>query len=235
MITQIKSTYLVTDDKHRRTFEYWVNGITIPWKYDKTLTFKNSKKSVVTSFYKALGEFLDEIKKNDPKEQGERVIYKWLETKPLEAGMSEWIINHHNWVDYTFVRDDWIIKSFEITEVQDFKNRKDATVYLKQLFGKYKDEYPELFDHKKTPDWSQEGSSKLFPMIYQRATDNDIPYAGWQDSDGEHCWPGRALCAWLPVRVGGNFACVWSSSDDRRADFFSGNEGIARLSVSFKS
>lgn len=185
----------------------------------------------------------------DPTAQSDykTILYKWSETAPLERNMNEWII-YFNGKPYTFVRRAWIEQSFESidmevknfndkdsnkTDEQNFEqNRTDATVYLKQLFGKYKDQYPDLFAND---NWYSIDSTKLFPMIDQRATDNDIPYAGWQRSGGGRCWPGRVLFAWLPVRVAGEFAYVWSDSAGRGADFDRGYGNDAHLSVSFKN
>jgi hypothetical protein len=43
------------------TFIIWDNGISIPWKWDERLWFKNSKKSVVKRFRQALDKFCDEM------------------------------------------------------------------------------------------------------------------------------------------------------------------------------
>ncbi len=58
---------------------------------------------------------------------------------------------------------------------------------------------------------------------------------GWQNSNGNHNWAGNKLYAWLPVRVAGKFAYVWSNSDNKKANFNCGNEDNAHLSVSFST
>ncbi len=158
-------------------------------------------------------------------------IFEWKVQDRLTGTMNEWKLNF-NAKDYTFVRREWIVKSFEQMgmEVKDFKNRTEATVYLKELFADYTDQYPELF--AKTDRYNV-NNSEIFPIINQWAQDNDIPYAGWQHSYGAHYWAGDLLYAWLPVRVAGEFAFVWSDSDDEGALFYCGSEGTARLSVSF--
>lgn len=61
MITITKKVYTVKDGNYSREFIDWANGITIPWTHGNWLHFKDSKKWIVKSFYKALWEFLDEI------------------------------------------------------------------------------------------------------------------------------------------------------------------------------
>lgn len=116
-------------------------------------------------------------------------------------------------------------------EVKDFNNWIDATVYLKELFADYANQYPHLFAQE---NWYDVDSSDMYLLINQWAQDNNIPYAGWQSSFGGRGWAG-VLYAWLPVRVGSEFAYVWSKSVHEEACFSCDDEVDAHLSVSFKN
>lgn len=168
------------------------------------------------------------------------IIFEWRIQDELTGTMNEWKINY-NGKDYTFVREEWVAESFGwMKNVRDFsdknksfeENREDATVYLKELFADYADQYPRVFS--RTNRYNVD-SGEMFPMINKWVQDNQIPYAGWQSSDGDRSWADLMMYAWLPVRVRGEFACVWSYSDDDEANFGRGGKGEARLSVSFQN
>ena len=161
-----------------------------------------------------------------------RKLYEASSNKTLSKDDNEWLIEY-GWKKYTMVRREWIPESFGwIKNVKEFSNWTDATVYLKTLFANYTHIYPELFKPE-YDDWYRVDSSEMFPVINKWAKDNEIPYAGLQYSNGGRYWAGSSLSAWLPVRVAGKFACVWSDSGDREAYFGCGGERDACLSVSF--
>ena len=162
-------------------------------------------------------------------------IFEWKIQDKLTGTMNEWKLNF-NGKEYTFVRKEWILKSFEQMgmEVKDFKNWTEVTVYLKELFADYTDQYPELFAMtNRFHIRNYEQQCKKFPMISKWAQDNNIPYAGLQASDGDHYWTEGELCAWLPMRVKGKFVFALSRSRDKEAHFDWRNEDEAQLSVSF--
>lgn len=157
-------------------------------------------------------------------------IFEWKIQYKLIGTINEWKLNF-NGTEYTFVRREWIAESFWwLKNVKECNNWTEATTYLKELFADYADQYPELFVK---PDRYKVDSSEMFPIINKWVQDNNIPYAGCQYSTGYHYWAGNKLYVWLPVRVAGKFAFLWSNSDNKKANLYCGNEGNAHLSVSF--
>ncbi len=180
-------------------------------------------------------------------------VYEGTVKDDIQQWVSEWKLHYTNSqgndTTATAVRGrEAIVKSLwweeKITEYNSWDINQDwcdATVFLKTKFAKYKDQFADLRD---LPCWSWNTDiknglrltyaqmSRMYEMIDLWSKDYGVPYAGWQHSDGEHCWPDSDLCAWLPLRVGGKSVCVWSGSDDHEASLDRGDGQGAQPSVS---
>lgn len=159
-------------------------------------------------------------------------LYQWTITKTLTSKMSEWRLNY-NGKSYTFVRNEWIAKSFEQMgmEIRDFNSLAEATVYLKQLFVNYKNQFPEIFA---VNNWFKLSSGEMSSMIKLRAKDYNIPYAGLQFPDGSNFWQDFLLNVVPPFRVKNTFLVLSDHLHANQTFFTKANDGSAYLSVSFK-
>lgn len=90
-------------------------------------------------------------------------------------------------------------------EIRDFTDDKDATVKLKLIFAKDKDQFPKI--------WEQDNWFKsdvvifklLFDWLSKKRIFNDMPYAGYQNRKGELKHVDMYAGVYLPYRINGKF------------------------------
>ena len=110
------------------------------------------------------------------------------------------------WVNY---------KSFEQWQTEE------ATTYIKDtIFQKYQHDpnFKQAFD---IPDWfnrritdSDKMTLRTLIKQYQQDCNMGWVFPGYRSAGGGgDCWAGYGLYLWLPLSVGGNPVCLWSSFD----------------------
>ena len=148
-------------------------------------------------------------------------IYEWFTLSLIKKDLTEGIMSY-NWKNYTLVRWKSIENAFNEmwTRIYDVKDWNQATVYLKYVFGEYKEQYSLVF---KQTDRGSVSHQEMYNIIDQWIIDNKIPYISWQaiNSDEIPLWWTSQLMFWLPLRINGNFVSVIMNQSDQQAYFYS--------------
>lgn len=146
-----------------------------------------------------------------------------------ETGKQHTLNREYNSTTLTYARLDGIEQAFQKQgiEVKDCADRKEATLYLKEMFGDYKDKFPELW---KENNWYNTSSSTMYKtLLWPNWALKNTPFAGFQGSDGNWGLSGDVSFLWLPLRVGGEFVYIWSGRNGQEARFSHGDERVAIL------
>lgn len=173
-------------------------------------------------------------------------LYQWDNNYRLQGSIAddvvEWYVDH-NGSKQTFVRKEWVPRSFEQMgiEIKDFASDEDATTYMKEWpFAKYATGitwYKDLFassNRFEIPDTLEED---LYNMTYRWIKDNNMSFAGRFDKDGsrESNTIDRKFLAYTNISVNGELVSIYNDCGHSEFGMFmkSDNPSKFRLSVWF--
>lgn len=121
----------------------------------------------------------------------------------------------------TFARHEGIQEAFDKQGIRviDCKDTLEATKKIKEMLAPHEKDFPELWELENWFDGNNKADFFKLLGNKDKGILNNTPYAGFQDSNGDHYRAGSNSGQRLPLRVAGKFASLWSNLDGEKAYF----------------